>query len=51
MIHAAASPTLAQVLAPLPDAEGDTLTMVIAVGLIVVTGLPAVINPKRTHLT
>ncbi len=51
MVHAAASQALAQVPAPLDEAEGGVMTMVWAIGIIIVTGLSSVINPKRTHMT
>ncbi len=50
-LHMAASVAMAQTPAALADEEGGALTMVIALGLIIATGLPAVINPKRTHMT
>ncbi len=51
MFNLVATPVLAQVPVGLPDAEGTTLTWVIALGIIIVTGLSSFLNPKRTHMT
>lgn len=49
-VLAFAAPALAQRSAKPPGDESVTVQWAIAIGLLVVIGLPAFLNPKRSHL-
>lgn len=50
-IHGTAANAWAQKQAGLPDDDQSLIRIGIAVGVIVIIGLPAFLNPKRSHLT
>lgn len=45
-----AAPAMAQRSAKPPGDDSVTMQWAIAIGLLVVIGLPAFLNPKRSHL-
>ncbi len=49
--HVLADAAMAQKLARLPDDDGFLIRYLVLAGVVVVIGLAAFLNPKRTHLS
>ena len=51
MCHVLANAAMAQKQANMPDDEGLVFRYLVLLGVVVVIGLAAFLNPKRTHLS
>ena len=51
LCHVLADPAMAQKQANMPDDEGLVIRYLVLMGVVVVIGLAAFLNPKRTHLS
>lgn len=51
MCHVLADAAMAQKRANMPDDEGLMMRYLVLMGVVVVIGLAAFLNPKRTHLS